>query len=78
MVKKYTEQHITSSDAQMTQTNNRNHPAQTFTKTVKNSRRIYWEKNTEEENYTYMSSQWELLGFSLDILEKFSKDSIIR
>lgn len=79
MVKKYTEQHITSSDAQMTQINSRNHPAQTFTKTVKTDKMIYWgKKNRRGKIYIYMPSQWELLGFFLDILEKFSKDNIIR
>lgn len=34
MVRKYTEQHNTASDSQMTQINGRKDPAQTFTKTV--------------------------------------------
>jgi len=57
MVKTYTEQHITSSDAQMTQINSRNHPVQTYTQTVKNDNNLYWEKNTEEERYVCMASQ---------------------
>lgn len=60
MVKKDMGQHITCSDAQMTQINSRNHPARTFTKTVKNDNKIYWQKkkkNRKGKIDIYMPSQ---------------------
>lgn len=79
MVKKDMRQHITCSDAQMPQINSRNHPARTSTKTVKNDNKIYWQKKTRKgKRYICMPSQRELLGSFLDVLEKFSKDNLIR